>query len=41
MALVQASDAETKRMAQMAIDMQEKYIAELQGWLRSNGKPAQ
>ena len=40
-ALAQASDAETKRMAQMTIDMQEKDIAELQGWLRSHGKPAQ
>ena len=40
-ALAQASDADTKRMAQMTIDMQEKDIAELQGWLRSHGKPAQ
>ncbi|OYY74185.1 MAG: DUF305 domain-containing protein [Sphingomonas sp. 28-62-20] len=40
-ALAQASDADTKRMAQMTIDMQEKDIGELQGWLRSHGKPAQ
>lgn len=40
-ALAQASDADTKRMAQMTIDMQEKEIGELQGWLRSHGKPAQ
>lgn len=36
-----ASDADTKRMAQMTINMQEKDIAELQGWLRSHGKSAQ
>ena len=40
-ALTQASDADTKRMAQMTIDMQEKDVAELQGWLKSHGKPAQ
>ncbi|OYY77071.1 MAG: DUF305 domain-containing protein [Sphingomonas sp. 28-62-20] len=40
-ALAQASDADTKRMAQMTIDMQEKDIGELQGWLSSHGKPAQ
>lgn len=40
-ALSQAGDAETKRMAQMTIDMQEKDIAELQGWLRKHGKAAQ
>ena len=40
-AIAQASDRETKRMAQMTIDKQEKDIAELQGWLRSHGKPAQ
>jgi uncharacterized protein (DUF305 family) len=40
-ALAQASDADTKRMAQMTIDMQEKDIGELQGWLRRHGKPAQ
>ena len=40
-ALAQASDADTKRMAQMTIDMQEKDIGELQSWLRSHGKPAQ
>lgn len=40
-ALAKASDADTKRMAQLTIDMQEKDIAELQGWLRRHGKPAQ
>ena len=40
-ALAQASDADTKRMAQMTIHMQEKDIGELQGWLSSHGKPAQ
>ena len=40
-ALAQAQNAETKRMAQMTIDMQKKDIGELQGWLRSHGKPAQ
>ena len=40
-ALVQATDADTRRMAQMTIDMQVKDIAGLQGWLRSHGKPAQ
>lgn len=40
-ALAQAQDAETTRMAQMTIDMQKKDIGELQGWLRSHGKPAQ
>lgn len=40
-ALTRAQDAETKRMAQMTIDMQEKDIAELQGWLSSHGKRAQ
>lgn len=40
-ALAQAADADTRRMAQMTIDMQEKDIGELQGWLGSHGKPAQ
>ena len=40
-ALAQATDADTRRMAQMTIDMQEKDIGELQGWLGSHGKPAQ
>ena len=39
--LAKASDADTKRMAQITIDMQENDIAELQGWLRHHGKPAQ
>lgn len=40
-ALTRAQDAETKRMAQMTIDMQEKDISKLQGWLSSHGKRAQ
>ena len=40
-ALARATDAETKRMAQMTIDMQTRDIEKLQGWLRSHGKPAQ
>ncbi|MBY0520615.1 MAG: DUF305 domain-containing protein [Sphingomonas sp.] len=40
-ALAQATDADTKRLAQMTIDMQEKDIGELQRWLSSHGKPAQ
>jgi uncharacterized protein (DUF305 family) len=40
-ALRDAKDADTKRMAQMTITMQEKDIAELQGWLKSHGKRAQ
>ncbi|BCA59840.1 DUF305 domain-containing protein [Sphingomonas sp. HMP6] len=40
-ALAQATDADTKRMAQMTIEMQEKDIGELQGWLSSHGKPVQ
>ena len=37
-ALRDASNADTKRMAQMTITKQEKDIAELQGWLKSHGK---
>ena len=40
-ALREAKDAETRRMAQRTIAMQEKDIAELQGWLRKHGKAAQ
>ena len=36
-----ARDSETKRMAQMTITKQEKDIAELQGWLRKHGKRPQ
>lgn len=36
-----ANDAETKRMAQMDITKQEKDIAELQGWLSKHGKRPQ
>jgi uncharacterized protein (DUF305 family) len=40
-ALRDAKDADTKRMAQMTITKQEKDIAELQGWIKSHGKRAQ
>lgn len=40
-ALREAGDAETKRMAQMTITMQEQDIAKLQGWLRKHGKRPQ
>lgn len=40
-ALRDAGDAETKRMAQMTITMQEQDIAKLQGWLRKHGKRPQ
>ena len=40
-ALRDAGDAETKRMAQMTITMQEQDITKLQGWLRSHGKRPQ
>lgn len=40
-ALRVANDADTKRMAQMGIVEQEKSIAELQAWLRKNGKRPQ
>jgi len=36
-----ARDAETKRMAQMTITKQEKDIAELQAWLSKHGKRPQ
>jgi uncharacterized protein (DUF305 family) len=37
-ALKHAKDPETKRMAQKIIDDQEKEIAEMQEWLKKNGK---
>ena len=37
-ALKHAKDPETKRMAQKIIDDQEKEIAEMQVWLKKNGK---
>jgi len=40
-ALRDAKDADTRRMAQTTITKQEREIAELQGWLRKNGKRAQ
>jgi uncharacterized protein (DUF305 family) len=36
-----ANDADTKRMAQMDITKQEKDIAELQAWLSKHGKRPQ
>ncbi len=40
-ALREAKDPETRRMAQMTITKQEREIAELQGWLGKKGKRAQ
>ena len=37
-ALKHAKDPDTKRMAQKIIDDQEKEIAEMQDWLKKNGK---
>jgi len=37
-ALKHAKDPETKRMAQKIVDDQEKEIAEMQDWLKKNGK---
>jgi uncharacterized protein (DUF305 family) len=37
-ALKHANDADTKKMAQKIIDDQEKEIAEMQAWLKKNGK---
>ena len=37
-ALKHAKDPETRRMAQKIIDDQEKEIAEMQDWLKKNGK---
>ncbi|MEE1657597.1 DUF305 domain-containing protein [Microvirga sp. CF3062] len=37
-ALKHAKDPETKRMGQKIIDDQEKEIAEMQDWLKKNGK---
>lgn len=40
-AVREATDADTKRMAQMTITKQEKDIDELQAWLRKHGKRPQ
>lgn len=40
-ALAQAKDADARAKAQKTVAMQEKEIAELQGWLRSHGKQPQ
>jgi|TARA_R110000868_G_scaffold220473_2_gene471711 uncharacterized protein (DUF305 family) len=40
-ALKQAKNAETRQMASMTITKQQKEIAELQGWLKKNGKRPQ
>jgi uncharacterized protein (DUF305 family) len=37
-ALKHAKDSATKQMAQKIIDDQEKEIAEMQDWLKKNGK---
>jgi uncharacterized protein (DUF305 family) len=37
-ALKYANDAETKRMAQKIIDDQEKEAADMQAWLKENGR---
>lgn len=37
----EAKDADTRQMAAMTITMQEKDVAELQGWLRKRGKRAE
>lgn len=40
-AVAQAKDPMVKQMAQKTATMQEKEVAELQGWLRQHGKSAQ
>lgn len=40
-AVAQAKDKEARSMAQKTIAMQEKEIAELQGWLKRHGKRPQ
>ena len=40
-ALAQATDPQTRRMAQMTITTQGREITQMQAWLRSHGKPAQ
>lgn len=37
-AIKYAKDPETKKMSQMIIDAQEREIAEMQDWLKKNGK---
>ncbi len=40
-ALAQATDPQTRRMAQRTITTQGREITQMQAWLRSHGKPAQ
>ena len=40
-ALDQATDLQTRRMARMTISAQGKEITQMQAWLRSHGMPAQ
>ena len=40
-ALAQATDPQTRRMAQMTITAQGREVSRMQAWLRSHGKPAQ
>ena len=40
-ALAQATDLQTRKMAQMTIIAQGREITKMQAWLRSHGKPAQ
>ncbi|MDO9487093.1 MAG: DUF305 domain-containing protein [Sphingomonadaceae bacterium] len=40
-AIAQAKDAKVRAMAQKTVTMQNKEIAELQAWLKTNGKKAQ
>ena len=40
-ALAQATDAQTRRMARMTITAQGREVTQMQAWLRSHGKPAQ